>query len=69
MIRLIKEWALYALLILIIMSAVLAVVYGFRLFSNASTPITIHHPVDGVTRAAMVTGDGAAIDCWRDGDK
>lgn len=45
---------------------VLAMLYGVRLFSNAATPITLHQVKPGVTCATMVTGDGAAIDCWKD---
>lgn len=43
-----------------------AFVYGVRLFSNATTPVTLVQPAPGITCATMVTGDGAAIDCWKD---
>jgi len=42
-----------------------AVMYGLRLFSNATTPITVHEVQPGVHCATMVTADGAAIDCWK----
>jgi hypothetical protein len=40
--------------------------YAARLFSNATTPITMHQPKPGITCAAMVTADGAALSCWKD---
>jgi len=43
-----------------------ALIYGMRLFSNATTPVTLVQPAPGITCATMVTGDGAAIDCWKD---
>lgn len=42
------------------------IIYGMRLFSNATTPITLHQVKPGITCATMVTSDGAAIDCWKD---
>ncbi len=42
------------------------VIYTGRIFSNATTPITLHTPKQGITCAAMVTSDGAAISCWKD---
>ncbi len=42
-----------------------SLVYGMRLFSNATTPITVHEVESGIKCATMVTGDGAAIDCWK----
>lgn len=47
-------------------ATIFAMVYGTRLFSNATTPLTLHTPKPGVTCAAMVTSDGAAISCWKD---
>lgn len=44
---------------------IFSMIYAFRLFSNATTPITLHEVTPGVTCASMVTGDGAAIDCWK----
>ena len=37
-----------------------------RWFSNAVTSITLHEVKPGVVCASMVTGDGAAIDCWKE---
>ena len=42
------------------------VIYALRLFSYATTPITLHSPKPGITCATMVTNDGAAISCWKD---
>ena len=47
------------------LSALFLFTYGARLFSNATTPITVHDVAPGVTCATMVTSDGAAIDCWK----
>lgn len=44
----------------------LAILYGMRLFSNISTPITVQQVKPGVSCATMVTSDGAAISCWKD---
>ena len=49
-----------------VIAMVFGVMYAMRLFSNATTPITLHSPKAGVTCAAMVTGDGTAISCWKD---
>lgn len=45
---------------------IFGVVYTMRAFSAATTRITLHEPKPGVTCAAMVTSDGAAISCWKD---
>jgi hypothetical protein len=45
---------------------VFGVMYAMRLFSNATTPLTLSTPKPGVTCAAMVTGDGVALSCWKD---
>lgn len=42
------------------------IVYGVRAFSNAITPVVLVSPKEGVTCATMVTGNGAAISCWKD---
>lgn len=42
------------------------IVYLMRLLSNTVTPLTLHTPKPGVTCAAMVTGDGVALSCWKD---
>lgn len=60
-----KEKAIIAGLVILGIVLVFTVVYGFRLFSNATTPITLHEVKPGITCATMVTGDGAAIDCWK----
>lgn len=54
------------LVVLGFVGIVFGVMYGARLFSNATTPVTLHSPKPGVTCATMVTGDGAAISCWKD---
>jgi hypothetical protein len=43
-----------------------AMLYFGRLFSNATTPVTLVQPKPGITCATMVTGDGTAISCWKD---
>ena len=44
---------------------IFAVLYGIKLFSNVTTPITVHEVEAGIKCATMVTADGAAIDCWK----
>ena len=45
---------------------VFCAVYVMRLFSNATTPLTLSTPKPGVACATMVTGDGVALSCWKD---
>jgi len=40
---------------------------AIRWFSSATTPVTVIEPEKGVHCAKMVTGDGAAISCWKVG--
>jgi len=61
-----KSFALNALAAVVIVACVFGVVYAMRAFSSATTRITLHEPKPGVTCAAMVTSDGAAISCWKD---
>lgn len=61
-----KAIVLYIILTIVSIAVIFGTVYGMRLFSNATTPITIYQPKAGITCAAMVTGDGAAISCWKD---
>lgn len=51
---------------LLFLAFLFAVMWIGRAFSNATTPVTVHRPVPGVTCAALVTSDGAAISCWKD---
>lgn len=51
---------------LFVVAAIFVAMYAVRMFSNATTPVTIYSPRPGVTCATMVTGDGAAISCWKD---
>lgn len=50
----------------VVVVIVFCAMYTMRLFSNATTPLTLSTPKPGVTCAAMVTGDGAALSCWKD---
>lgn len=43
--------------------AILVIIYGFRLYMNATAPITLHDVEPGV-RCAISSG-GEAIDCWK----
>lgn len=52
--------------LLTIVALVAGAMYATRLFSNATTPLVLHNPKPGITCAAMVTGDGAALSCWKD---
>jgi hypothetical protein len=61
-----KEYLTYAALAVLAIAVIFGVIYTTRLFSNATTPITLHTPKPGVTCAAMVTGSGPAISCWKD---
>ena len=49
-----------------VMTIVFGIMYGMRMFSNATTPITLKEVKPGVTCASMVTADGVAIDCWKE---
>lgn len=60
--RLVKE----TINIVFVIAVIVAMVFGYRALSNVATPVTVHKPVPGVTCATMVTGDGAAISCWKD---
>jgi len=61
-----KTVMLYVAMIVAVLVVIFGVMYAMRLFSNATTPITLHTPKHGITCAAMVTGDGTAISCWKD---
>lgn len=61
-----KDKILITAIIVVILVAIGGITYGFRLFSNISTPVTLHEVKQGVTCATMVTADGVAIDCWKD---
>ncbi len=56
--------AFYVAVGLLLTSIVGSAMYMMRLFSNATTPITLHEVAPEVICATMVTADGAAIDCW-----
>jgi hypothetical protein len=60
-----KDKMFAALFVITVVAIVGAALYGMRLFSNATTPITVHEVEPGVKCATMVTTDGAAIDCWK----
>ena len=51
----------YACLIMV----VVMVIYGIRIITNTSTPITITHPSDGIVCAMATTSDGVALSCWK----
>lgn len=61
-----KVLMMYAAATVAVLVVIFGVMYAVRMFSNATTPITLHVPKPGVTCAAMVTGDGTAISCWKD---
>lgn len=61
-----KAVLLYMGMLVALLAVVFGLMYAVRMFSNATTPITLHTPKPGVTCAAMVTGDGTAISCWKD---
>lgn len=61
-----KRYIELAIIGLIAVVLVFVAVYAIRLFSNATTPITLHSPAPGISCATMVTSDGAAISCWKD---
>jgi hypothetical protein len=60
-----KDKITIALIIVGSLICLFVIMYGMRMFSSVSTPITVHEVSDGVRCATMVTGDGAAIDCWK----
>lgn len=62
----IKEITVYLAVAVFFGTVLLGIVYGYRMFSNAATPITVSSPTKGITCASMVTGDGAAISCWKE---
>lgn len=43
-----------------------ALMYGERILSRVATPLIVHQAEPGIRCATMVTGDGVAIDCWKD---
>ena len=61
-----KNIIIYAATIAVVIVMIFGIMYAARMFSNATTPLTLHTPKQGVTCAAMVTGDGAALSCWKD---
>lgn len=52
--------------IVLIIIGMMAILYSVRLFTNVSTPITVHQVKPGISCATMTTGDGVAISCWKD---
>lgn len=60
-----SDFLAYAAIVVLVGALIFGVMYVARLFSNATTPITVHEVEPGVRCAAMVTADGAAIDCWK----
>lgn len=61
-----KTVFLYVIVTIVSLALIFGFVYGVRLFSNATTPVTLYQPKTGITCATMVTSDGAAISCWKD---
>lgn len=49
--------------------AFLIITFVMRAFSSATTLIILKTPKPGIECATMVTGDGAAIDCWKTNDE
>ena len=60
-----KEYIFYAVCAIGFIVVLLIFIYGMRLFNSAATPITVHQVKPDIECATMVTGDGAAIDCWK----
>lgn len=58
-----------ALLVLIFGTLFIAILFVMmsvaRYFSSATTTILVEEVEPGVRCARVVTGDGAAIDCWK----
>ena len=52
--------------IAVMVAVTIGAVYGMRSISSAATPVRLYSPKPGITCATMVTGDGAAISCWKD---
>ena len=46
-------------------AAMFVIVFAMRLFSSATTTVSVIEPEKGIHCAKMVTGDGAAISCWK----
>lgn len=61
-----KDILFYVGFAAVILLGIGSIVYGMRMFSNVTTPITLHEVKPGITCATMVTSDGAAIDCWKE---
>lgn len=61
-----KTTLMYIGAILATILMLFVILFSFRYFSNATTPVVLHQPKPGVTCATMVTADGAAISCWKD---
>lgn len=61
-----KDFLVGALLVSAVITCIIGFVYFMRVISAAGTPITVHQVKPGVSCAAMVTTDGAAISCWKD---
>lgn len=61
-----KDAMIIAALLVAGIALLFGAVYGVRSFSDAVTPVRLHTPKPGITCATMVTGDGAAISCWKD---
>ena len=59
---------IYQIIVFVILVVIAfgAILFGVRAFSNAVTPVVLVSPKEGVTCATMVTGNGAAISCWKD---
>lgn len=60
----ITDALIWTVIILSLIAGIFILVLGFRAFSSATTLIVIKEPKPGIECATMVTGDGAAIDCW-----
>lgn len=61
-----KEAMVGLAMVVATIAVIIGAMYGVRAISDAATPVRLHTPKPGITCATMVTGDGAAISCWKD---
>jgi len=60
-----KKNLIYIGMVILGVIILFSVIYGLRLFSNATTPLIVQQAEENVRCATLITGDGAAIDCWK----
>lgn len=52
--------------VLLLVGVGLGMIYGLRVFSEATVSVTVIEPTPGIRCAKLITSDGAAISCWKD---